>query len=510
MTRHLRYTVGILGSLAAIAASGCERPSARPEGSAAGTGEPRGTALVVGSTVDEWGLLVLSREGGTARLRRLSDPTEVVWEGATTLPAFEEAHAAGGSSVTLRSGDGSVHRYDPARDAVESLGTVPGEAVTWIPGDEGGAWVAPTTGAILAVTPEGSWRVENGGPILWAAPVHGGIAILSSSGERVSLRYQPRAAEETAPGAEVQVGPPGVVTAWGRRAVLVETPGDRALRVLALDPVETAGQVELDGVVTSLAASPSSHQLYAGIADPARLEVVNRFSFRARTLARLRAPAREIRSSLFGESLLLFDGEGTWRIPVTGEEPRPVPGAWAPDLPIGMPDGSTLVRTAAGVERVAAGAGSGEPVSEDGSGWWVPVRWLPLPPAVAAEVEPTQVAGPPGRPAGAEAGGAPDAPASGDDRVEAGAVPAANGPPSGFYAIVGSARQRGGIESLVGELAGAGYPVEIQSVPDQAGETWYRGLVGPYATRAEAEAAARQLQRERRLQSWVTGVGFDG
>jgi len=466
---------------------------------------------VVGSTVDEWGLLVLPREGGQARLRRLSDPGEVVWEGATALPAFEEAHAADGSSVTIRSADGSVYRYDPARDALESLGAVAGESATWVPGDEGGAWVAAATGAILAVTPEGSWRIDEGGAVVWAAPVQDGIAILSPDGQRASLRYQPRASEETVPGTELPVGPPGVVTAWGRRAALVETPDERALLVLSLEPVETAGRVELDGAVSALAASPSSHELYAGIADPARVEVVNRFSFRARTLARLRAPAREIRSSLFGESLLLFDGEGSWRVPLTGEEPRPVPGAWAADLPIGLPDGSSLVRTARGVERVPAGAGSGEPVSEEGSGWWIPVRWLPVPPAVTAEVEAMPVAVPPGRPAADEAGRAAGAPAQepgGEEADAARMAPA--GPPSGYYAIVGSARQRGGIEALVAELAGAGYPVEIQAVPDQAGETWYRGLVGPYPTRAEAEAAARQLQRERRLQSWVTGVGFDG
>ncbi len=510
MTRHLRRTVGILGSLAALAASACERPSSRPEGTATEIGEPRGTALVVGSTIDEWGLLVLPRSGGTARLLRLSDPAEVVWEGAADLPAFEEAHAAGGSSVTFRTDDGSVHLYDPARDALEGLGTVAGEGVTWVPGDGGGAWVSPPTGAVLAVTPEGSWRVEGGGPVVWAAPVHDGIAILTPAGERASLRFQPRASEETAPGTELPVGPPGVVTAWGRRAALVETPGERAIRVLALDPVETAGRVELDGVVTALAASPSSHELYAGIADPPGLEVVNRFSFRARTLARLRAPVREIRSSLFGASLLLFDGEGTWRVPVTGEAPAPVPGAWGPDLPLALPDGSSLVRTTRGVERVPAGAGSGEPVSEDGDGWWIPVRWLPVPAAVAAEVEPTPVAVPPGRTARERAARAPEAaaPERGGDATDERASPV--GPPSGYYAIVGSARQRGGIESLVGELAGAGYPVQTQAVPDQAGDTWYRGLVGPYPTRAEAEAAARQLQRERRLQSWVTGVGFDG
>ena len=82
--------------------------------------------------------------------------------------------------------------------------------------------------------------------------------------------------------------------------------------------------------------------------------------------------------------------------------------------------------------------------------------------------------------------------------------------PPGYYAIVGSARQRAGIDALVTELQSAGFPVQVQTTRDRAAEIWYRGLIGPYATRAEAEAAARQLQRERQLQSWVMGVNANG
>jgi cell division septation protein DedD len=91
-------------------------------------------------------------------------------------------------------------------------------------------------------------------------------------------------------------------------------------------------------------------------------------------------------------------------------------------------------------------------------------------------------------------------------------VPAAADPgvPAGFYAIVGSARQREGIEALAEDLRTGGFPTQIQSTTDEAGETWYRGLVGPFETRAEAEAASRQLQRERQLQSWVMGIGANG
>jgi cell division protein FtsN len=63
------------------------------------------------------------------------------------------------------------------------------------------------------------------------------------------------------------------------------------------------------------------------------------------------------------------------------------------------------------------------------------------------------------------------------------------------------------VEALLSSLEDSGYPTRVQTYPDEAGETWYRGLVGPFSTRARAQAAARQLLRERDLQAWVTEIG---
>jgi cell division septation protein DedD len=86
----------------------------------------------------------------------------------------------------------------------------------------------------------------------------------------------------------------------------------------------------------------------------------------------------------------------------------------------------------------------------------------------------------------------------------------APGPPPGFYAIVGSARQSEGIRSLTASLEDAGFLTQVHRFRDEAGRTWYRGLVGPFVSRSEAEAASRQLLRERRLEAWVTEIGASG
>ncbi|MGW8283914.1 MAG: SPOR domain-containing protein, partial [Gemmatimonadota bacterium] len=314
--------------------------------------------------------------------------------------------------------------------------------------------------------------------------------------------YVPHGADAPTVEASVDVRGPGLVTAWGRRLVFVDAEDSRSIEVLTADTGETVGRVELGGELSALAASPSSHELYAGIETPPGIVAVNRFSFTHRLLANLDRPPVEIRPSLFGEYLLVHDGERTWRLDSENGDMSPIPGDWGPDLPLGLPNGLVLVRTEGGVSQVnAAGQIEGDPIADQDETAWLPVQWTPVARGLSDEIEGIPLAVSPGRPAPAPSESVPSGPEM--------APPTPPDVAPGYYAIVGSARQRAGIEALVAELSDAGFPVEVQSIADVAGENWYRGLVGPYATRAEAEAAARQLQRERQLQSWVTGINAD-
>jgi hypothetical protein len=474
-------------------------------------GELHGTELVVGSTIDEVGILVLDPDGGEATWRPLRNVRDTPWESAEGLPAFEEAHALGPGYVVLRASSGDISRYEPGTGTVTRLDRVDSETVTWVESDQGGAFVDPNSGRILAVFPDRAWRYEVAGELEWAGAVHDGVAVLVPGPE---LWLVPQGAEEPSARVSVPIRAPGLITAWGRRLAFVDSEDDRSLRVLTIDPPETAGEVRLGGRISALSASPSSHQLYVGLADPPGIAVVNRFSFTSRLLTSTdRAPV-ELRPSLFGEFLLAFDGDGITKVDLNTGAKVPIAGSWEADLPIGLPDGRVLSKSGAGVVLAGAdGQIEGEPLVAPDGAVWVPLRWTPLERVTADEISDQPIAGAPGRaapPAGertepvAGAAGATESPG------EQEAAGADLGVPSGFYAIVGSARQRDGIEALVADLQTAGYPVQVQVTNDEAGETWYRGLVGPFATRAEAEAASRQLQRERQLQSWVMGLEANG
>ena len=501
MTRiHRRHSgFGFLAIL--LVAAACSGESEPGDGTDSQSPELHGTELVVGSTLDEWGVLVLDPTGATAGFRPIRTPRETAWEGDIELPAFEEVRSLGGASVVLRSGDGTVSRFDPATGAVEQLGVLQSEDVRWTASNQGGVFVGSASGEILAVLSDRAWRYEVGGQIEWAGVVQDGIAVLRPGPE---LWLVPHGAEEPSGETSVAVREPGLVTAWGRRLVFVDSEDSRSLRVLTVEPAETAGRVEVGGDISAIAASPSSHELYAGVSNPPGVVAINRFSFSTRSLAGLdRAPV-EIRPSLFGEYLLAFDGDRTWRIDADDGQTIPVPGDWSADLPLGLPDGFVIVRSGGSVSLADRdGAIVGDPLDVAAGAVLLPVRWTPVPRMFADELEGRPVAAAPGLPA-------PDAAVSDTevDRPEA-ESDQPSGVPSGYYAIVGSARQRDGIDALVQDLGAAGFPVQVQSVADRAGEDWHRGLVGPYATRAEAEAAARQLQRERQLQSWVTGIDAD-
>ena len=480
---------------------------------------PSGAELVVGTSIDDWTLLSIPMAGGTAELRLLRDPSTVLWRGQSDVPAADEAHALHGGQTVLRTASGEVLAYQRVSDEIFRLDSISPES-EWVAYGSSGLYVDRTAGEVLHVSGAGTWRYAVSEPILWASPLDDeSVALLVRSGSGTRLLVLQRAETSPAEESSARLAGPGVALAWGRRLALVAE--DRqALRFVTVGPGTEVASVDLPGQPTAIAASPSSHEVYVAVEDPPRIVAVNRFSQSRRDLGRFESPIRAIRPSLLGESLVVWDGHRVWYVGLTGTEPVALEADWRTDLPLGLPAGRILASRGDQLLMLTVG-GAPTPLEPSADYFWLPVHGDAAGQAIVAnEIRGQRVADstrvdaegrdevrPPPRPG--EDGGFEDgrdlAPV--DEADDAASDPTAE--PPGFYAIVGSARQRSGIADLAESLASAGYPTRVQSFPDDAGDVWHRGLVGPYRTRAEADAAARQLTRERRLQAWVTEIGAD-
>ncbi len=508
----------LVTALVAVAACGGED---RAVDAGAGPEVPlTGVSEVAGSDLQEWSLLAVPRDGGRVQARSVSDPAEVVWTGETELPAAASIHLLDGPLVVLRTPGGEVHRYDPLTDELTQVGSA-GEDAVWAASGRDGVLADPG-GTLLQIGAEGAWRYELDGRPTWAGPVaDGGVAVLVERDDAPpELWLVRRGTEGPAARSDVEVRAPALVTAWGKRLAAVGSDG-RSLLFVAAPSLSPAGEVALQGPVGELAASPSSHEIYAAVGGPPRVVRVNRFTDQARTLVETGREVRALRPAPLGSAVLVDDGGAPLWVPVDGADSRRVEGEWRDDLPLVAPGGRVLLARDGEMALWSADdGGTAEPVDAPAGRWWAAVKWNPAPPAVVSDrVEAEGVtaaadtgdraAGPP--PADSlvpeAAPGGEDAVAEdGEDAPPDTAAPRAGALTPGFYAVVAAARDQDGVRRLLDRLSEAGYPTALQRHRDDAGRLWYRGMVGEYGTREEAEAAARQLRRERDVDPWVTEV----
>lgn len=453
------------------------------------------SSLVVGTTLGEWGLLTVPRGGGRADLRPMANPDSVVWTGSTDLPVIQDLRPLGDLMIVLLTENGRVLRYDPLADQMEQVASLSHDA--------GFGGVAVSAVAVIDFESQVVHEISTGyvseyaleEAVSWASPVDGGLAVLTAS-DPPRLVVTRRTGTDSEVVLDVEAGGQSVlVTAWGQRIVLVG-PGGQSLQIHATDDGTLIGEVDVGGHVRALAASPSSHEIYASLDDPPRLVIVNRFGLSAREVTASMALIQELRPEMFGGAVFIRTVDGQGRIESGETVLRPLTGTWRSDLPLGLSAGRTIVLDDDEARLLTVGDAVGSVLAGGAPAWWVPIRWNPASATVADRPAATT-------PAELQARDVPVGGTEGRNQT----APDAKAGRAGHYAIVASARQRSGVADLLATLADGGYPTRLQRFSDEAGSIWYRGLVGPYSTRGRAQAAARQLQREHDLQAWVTELG---
>lgn len=499
----------------AVVSGGCGDPS--PDGP-----EPlEGADLVAGTSLFRHGLLTVPRSGGFAELRAVDDPSRVRWRGERELPPSLEAHASGRFAV-LRSEDGEVSLYEPATDALRPLGSVPATA-RWVTAGDGGAFVASDR-ALVVRSGEGR-EVTTDGTFVWVAPASSGriVALVETgSGTRLDVWEEsgtPSASET------VQSSGPVLLTGSGREVLLPEGEDGRLVE-RSLPDLAATERFSLERRPTLLATTPSEHRLFAATGGDARLVTIDRYGWQRLERSSTEGSVRDVRPSLTGDRLLYADDAGVWAVDPDDSSPRAIETEWRADLPLALPGGRILGVSGGDVRLFAPDGTPGEVIPDAADRWWLPIRWRPRAIEVLAEASDTtdaddgeeEVGDRPaayqeiglttmGQVSGRTVARVPppdrldrfleDRPTGnrGADRV-----------PNGFYAVATSSRQLPSLRELQRSLEGSGYPTQVLPRVDEANETWYRLLVGPYDSRDRAEAAASRLRRERGISAWIQEV----
>ena len=482
-----------------------------------------GADLVAGTSLERHGLLVIPRETGVAEFRSMEDPSTIRWTGRLILPTTKAAHGLGRTVVLRHQGGASL--YTPSPESLTLLPNVPPQA-RWISSPSGGSFVAG--GWALTVTSSTSRVITADGEILWAAPVADDRAvglIDSPSGPKLVVWE----AEEEIPSntRSVSTRGPVIVTGWGNEVVGTSNDGTRLIR-WSIPDLESVEVLKIDNAVAALSTSPSQHRIYVVMAANPELLAVDRYDWQVVGTVRNDEHFEALRISKTDDRILAYDGTTVWSMRSGGTNKMAIPSQWRSDFPISLLDGSTLVIDSAGLGVYGAGGSHVKAVDGPLSAWWIPVHWAPRAPVTAVSSTPDdtvvgQLELSPLSPRriglltmGSTAGraGVPrrrDAAVSPDSRVAPNSLTTPDTQvrsllSSGFYVVVNSSRQLASLEGLEEALEGSSYSTHVAPHVDEAGDMWYRLLVGPYISRSSADTVSSELRRERGIDAWIQEI----
>lgn len=264
--------------------------------------------------------------------------------------------------------------------------------------------------------------------------------------------------------------PAGPVTAtyWGD---LLAIAADSA--VVLIDPRGAAPRRSdrVSGGARFVAFSPSGHQLM--IADgERRIQVMNRYSSEMVGSIDLPVTAAELRAGPFGRWLMVRQAgaDSVWLVDMARRRTAGAVAAdWAPDLPTVTNQSLLLVKQGDDVVAFDLGREGWPAVGRVKGGAvdvWLPLAWTPT--------------------SGSETAAPPDS----TQAVDTGAV---GEPGNEVYLQVSSSQNPAWARDLASQLRDAGLPASV--LEPHGPDDGYRVVLGPYASRAEAETAGRKLGR---------------
>jgi hypothetical protein len=273
----------------------------------------------------------------------------------------------------------------------------------------------------------------------------------------VAAADQPPTVHPIAAGGDV------AATRWGDLVAVASDSG-----VTFYDPLgrRDPAFVRLPDSPRALAFSPSGHRIYVARRNVPGLAVLDRYERKELDGVALPGPVAALRLDPLGRWLLARPtvGDSAWIVDLPiKRHTGTVPTAWQADLPAISPDGVLIYRRGKDVLSLRPDSLTEVGKVERGAAdLWVLTTWLPR-----------------GVPASTVSAAASESAGSG-----------AEGP---LYVQVSTSQNPEWSGHLADDLTRAGLAARV--LPPQHPDDGYRVVLGPYATRAQAEATGRRLGR---------------
>jgi hypothetical protein len=408
-------------------------------------------------------VLRFSADGGVARLYRVPSLEPSSWKAEDKMPAVEQIIGADPEQ-------GLVFALDQKRNLV-TLDLETRRVRTYLEhvraatiGPDGALYAVDTGSTVTQMVRRAPVRFRaklQGSPRELHATMTG--ALLARVGEQAPVLEV--LGSDQAPTTITLPSDDVVPTFYGD---LVAVATDTAVILYQTQGKNQPKSIPLSGHPRAVLFSPSGHRLYVAQQDAALL-VLDRSSGDELERIKLPGPAKGLRAGGFGQWLLVQPaaGDSAWVIDVGRDRlSGTVAARWTGDLPAIASPNTLLVRRGEDVVALdLASRGFTETGRVEGGAAdeWLPIPWRP-----SDETE--------GQTA-ADSAALADA-----DSVKAG---------PGVYLQVSSSQNPTWATELAEKLRGAGLPASV--LPPTRSDEAHRVVLGPYATREQAEETGRKI-----------------
>jgi len=513
----LRLAVPMLAAVAIVACGGSDRAAPATPHEVVTVAVARPTAVGPDAL-----LLRVARAGGVVRVVRFAHPDSEIWTSTAKAPSIARV-------LAFDDNEGSVAVVD-AKGALRRIGLRSGD-------------VSPPP--TIKVT--GLASVD--GSAVYGVTADGAVARLLTTDATPWTFHPPDAAREVAPRADGTVIVVTATAAGGSGLYHLRPPESRILDSADLPAAERLvrsqlgdrlyliGGTSINGVggramtpfppitfprrIQAVAATPSGDRLYVALDSTTGLQVIDRYNPQATAIVDLPGAAISLRMDPLGRYLLArpASGDSAWIVAVgTDRVTGTVATSWTADLPFVGADGTIAANVYPDVAFVDSTGTALRTVANGAKDFWIAIQWNGFRPRAPGLDQPVTFPG----------GGAADSTdtiaelilKSERDSTNRSSRPNVAAPlPStvtdtahGAIATrVPPSPQSGGSAGYVVQFASVLNPSSARSTADrisanglkprvvpsvEAGTTVYHVVLGPFPTRAAADAAGRAAHQQ--------------